>query len=55
MTDPVLLCSSLDRVEALFVVETARTAAFVAELKRLSPVPVHAIPNDPEHPSVIPS
>lgn len=48
---PVLLCSSLDPVDALFVADTPRTAAFVAELKRLSPVPVHAIPNDPEHPS----
>lgn len=53
MTAPVLLCSSLDPVEVLFVVETPRTAAFVAELKRLSPVPVHAIPNDPEHASDI--
>lgn len=53
MTDPVLLCSSLDPVEALFVVETPRTAAFVAELKRLSPVLVHALSNDPEHPSDI--
>ncbi len=50
MTDPVLLCSSLDPVEALFVVETPRTKAFMAELTRLSPVPVHAIPSDPEHP-----
>lgn len=53
MENPVLLCSSLDPVEALFVVETPRTSAFVAALKRLVSVPVHAIANDPAHPSDI--
>ncbi|WP_309720054.1 hypothetical protein, partial [Armatimonas sp.] len=51
METPVLLCSSLDPVDALFVVATPRTRAFVAELMRLSPVPVHAIANDPTHAS----
>ena len=51
MENPVLLCSPLDPVEALFVVETPRSAAFVAALKRLSPVPVHALANDPAHSS----
>lgn len=53
MTEPVLLCSSLDPVSALFVVETPRTQALVAELRRLTPLPIHAIPNDPEHASDI--
>jgi protein-arginine deiminase len=51
MASPVLLCSSLDTVEALFVVETPRTQPLVEALKRLSPVPVHAIANDPAHAS----
>ncbi len=51
MEKPVLLCSSLDPVEALFVVETKGTSAFVAALQRLVSVPVHAIANDPTHPS----
>ena len=51
MESPVLLCSSLDPVEALFVVETPRTSAFVAALRRLVSVPIHAIANDPAHPS----
>jgi protein-arginine deiminase len=48
-SQPVLLCSSLDPVTELFVVESPLTERFVAELKRLASVPVHAIPNDPEH------
>ena len=51
MASPVLLCSSLDPVEALFVVATPRTQPLVEALKRLSPVPVHAIANDPAHSS----
>lgn len=51
MTKPLLLCSSLDPVSALFVVDSPRTQSLITELRRLSPVPVHAIPNDPEHPS----
>lgn len=53
METPFLLCSSLDPVEALFVIETLRTKSFVAELTRLASVPVHALANDPAHASDI--
>ncbi|MBB6053502.1 protein-arginine deiminase family protein [Armatimonas rosea] len=51
MENPFLLCSSLDPVEALFVVETPRTKPLITELTRLAGVPVYAIANDPAHAS----
>lgn len=47
------LCSSLDPVSAILVVDSPLTTKFVADLKAVSPVPVHAVKNDPKHPSDI--